>query len=61
MGRTDDSPRQSIALGAHKTKSKEFYDIVRHIGARATPRSFLGLPRLLFETTAVSRVPFRPV
>ena len=49
MGRTEDSPRQSIALGAHKTKSKEFYDIVRHIGARATPRSFLGLPRLCLK------------
>ena len=40
MGRTDDSPRQSIALGAHKTKSKEFYDIVMHIGARATSLIF---------------------
>jgi hypothetical protein len=61
MGKTEDSPRQSIALGAHKTKSKEFYDIVRHIGARATPRSFFRVASPLFETTAVSRVPFRPV
>lgn len=25
--------RKEVAAGAHKTKSKEFYDIIRRIGA----------------------------
>jgi len=36
--------RKEVAAGAHKTKSKEFYDIIRRIGA-----DVLGLPRASFE------------